>query len=38
LRRVLDGITARGEASPCGDGDGDSVMAEEADTSIGQAR
>jgi AcrR family transcriptional regulator len=38
LRRVLDGITARGEASPYGDGDGDSVMAEEADTSIGQAR
>jgi TetR/AcrR family transcriptional regulator, tetracycline repressor protein len=38
LRRVLDGITARGEASPYGDGDGDSVVAEETDPSIGQAR
>jgi AcrR family transcriptional regulator len=33
LRRVLDGITARAAASPDGDGENDSVVAEEVDVS-----
>jgi hypothetical protein len=38
LRLVLDGITARAAANPHGDGQGDSVVAEEVDLSNRQAR
>jgi hypothetical protein len=38
LRRVLDGITARAAAGPHGDGEGDSVVAEEVDLSNRRAR